>query len=322
MTTHTHDGVEHTHEEPEADLETRLGVTPTHIYVSGPMRNRDGFNFPAFFEAEAALRERWPGADICNPAREDVVRFGLHSLLAEDPSGLKAGRHLKDTAEFGEAELRDALGRDLAYICQHANLLVMLDGWRESTGANSEAATATALGVTVVEWTQLAPALERERMAQDTEEDLQEAPGGDSVAPAMRSGDEVRVTSASGGQKGTKLAAFDQISPEVEWLVAEHFGKGARKYDAHNFRKGYPWSLSYSALRRHLADFWAGKEYDVCSERCEFLGEYGDEGHGPTCRNHTGSLHIVCAIWHTMVLTEFFIHRKEYDDRYVYTSEA
>lgn len=124
-------------------------------------------------------------------------------------------------------------------------------------------------------------------------------------------GEEVRTTSETGGQKGTKLAAFDQISPEIEMLVAEHFGKGAAKYSAHNFRKGYPWSKSYSALRRHLAAFWAGEEYDDHKDDCP-----------ADCVDHTGSLHIVAVIWHAMVLTEFYLHRKEYDDRYGYSPEA
>lgn len=125
--------------------------------------------------------------------------------------------------------------------------------------------------------------------------------------PATTKNGEVRTTSVTGGQKGTKLAAFDQVSPEVEMLVAEHFGKGARKYSAHNFRKGYEWSKSYSALRRHLAAFWAGEEYDNHTDAC-----------GPDCVDHTGSLHIVAVIWHAMVLTEFYLHHREYDDRFRY----
>jgi hypothetical protein len=300
------------------------------------MRAHDGFNFPAFFAAEKVVREWFPDAVICNPARTDVNRYQLQRLLEEDPTGLSAGRWIKDEIQFNDDDLREALGSDLAFICSHCDLLLLLEGWETSKGALAERAAAEALGVRVAEidvWgtgASVRPAVPLDgfvphpEAARPGDRDSGAVAGDSDPAwfPPRTSGEEVRVTSATGGQKGTKLAAFDQISPEVEWLVAEHFGKGARKYDAHNFRKGYPWSLSYSALRRHLADFWAGKEYDVCSERCEFLGEYGDEGHGPTCRNHTGSLHIVCAIWHTMVLTEFFLHRKEYDDRYVYEESA
>lgn len=132
---------------------------------------------------------------------------------------------------------------------------------------------------------------------------------------------EVRFTSETGGQKGDKPEQFDQISPEVEMLVAEHFGKGAAKYDRHNFRKGYPWRLCYNALRRHLAAFWAGEEYDVCpADHHGCKGDHTPDEHGETCENHTGSLHIVAVIWHAMVLTEFYLHHKEFDDRYRYES--
>lgn len=308
------------------------------IYISGPMRGYDGSNFPAFFEAEEALRKvHAADAEIMNPARSDVEAFDLHEMMDLDPTGLEAGRALTGDFALSTTELQEALTRDLVFICNGCDLLVLLPGWEKSKGALAEKATAEALGIEIREfqgahdggyvWT----SPEADTGVCETSEpsmaqlltDAASASWRPVPAPhALRSGEEVRVTSETGGQKGSKLAAFDQISPEIEWLVAEHFGKGARKYDAHNFRRGYPWSLSYSALRRHLADFWAGKEYDVCLDGCEFYGEHGDEGHGPTCRNHTGSLHIVCAIWHTMVLTEFFLHRKEYDDRYVYETSS
>ena len=270
--------------------------TPTHIYISGPMRGRDGFNFPAFFEAERLVRERFPEADINNPAREDCVAFGLTSLLDQDPTGLLAGRWLVDHPEaFDHRALRDALGNDLAYITQHADLLIMLPGWEGSKGALCEAATAAALGVPVV-LSDMTPAVEEWALAH--------APAANSEA-ATPSG-EVRTTSASGGQKGVKLADFSQIPPEAMILLAEHFGKGARKYSAHNFRKGYEWSKNYSAMMRHMLAFWAGEDFDEHSESCP-----------EDCLEHTGSLHTVAAAWHAMVLTQFYIDHKEYDDRYV-----
>lgn len=279
---------------------------PRYIYVSGPMRGIDGFNFPAFFEAEAALRERYPEADICNPAREDVVRFNLHHLLDEDPTGLSAGRWLMDEAEFGPKELREALGGDLDYICRYADLIVLLPGWENSSGATAELAAAKALGTNVMTVTVNAVPVT------DDPETKWERPTGR---------EEVRVTSATGGQKGTKLAAFDQISPTIEWELAEHFGKGARKYAAHNFRNGYPWSLSYSALRRHLSDFWAGEEFDTCpADGAGCRRDDGEDYEPGTCYNHTGSRHIIAALWHASVLAEFsrYAKFKEYDDRYVY----
>lgn len=43
--------------------------------------------------------------------------------------------------------------------------------------------------------------------------------------------EEVRVTDEkTGGQKGTKLARFSLVPWSIIWEVAEHFGRGARKY--------------------------------------------------------------------------------------------
>lgn len=285
---------------------------PNHVYISGPMRNYLAFNFPAFFEAEAHLRELWPEADFMNPAREDVVRHGLTDTLRVDPSGLTAGLYLAKNNEFTPADLRDALGYDFEYICHHADLMVLLPGWEESKGARAEVAAADAIGI---------PVLKLDiGLAADEPVHVPE--------PESSTG-EVRATSATGGQKGVKLAAFDQINPQIEWELAEHFGKGARKYAAHNFRKGYPWSLSYASIRRHLAEFWSGHEWDVCppdGEGCQIA--HPDTGqdtrvkteNGWTCYNHTGSRTIIAALWHAMALAEFsrFEKFKEYDDRYVY----
>lgn len=37
------------------------------LYIAGPMSGYDGFNYPAFFDAETALRAA--GYDVLNPAR-------------------------------------------------------------------------------------------------------------------------------------------------------------------------------------------------------------------------------------------------------------
>jgi hypothetical protein len=76
-------------------------------------------------------------------------------------------------------------------------------------------------------------------------------------------GDEVRVTDPeTGGEKGTKLARYDLIPAGPLLQLAEHYGKGAAKYDAHNWRRGYAWSLSFAALQRHAWAFWNGEDRD------------------------------------------------------------
>lgn len=106
---------------------------------------------------------------------------------------------------------------------------------------------------------------------------------------------EVRITNPlTGGQKGSKLERFDLIPIDPLTELARHYGKGAAKYDANQWRKGYDWSLSYAALQRHLTAFWNGEDYD----------------------EETGSPHMVAVAWHAFALLEFMNTCPELDDRY------
>jgi hypothetical protein len=136
---------------------------------------------------------------------------------------------------------------------------------------------------------------------------------------------EVRSTSSTGGQKGVKLQRFDLIPIGPLTRLAEHYGKGALKYDNHQWRKGYEWSKSYAALLRHLTAWWNGEEYDVCpstEEGCSFVTSAGEpfEGttteNGRTCYNHTGSHHLDGVKWNAFTLDEFREVHPEFDDRW------
>lgn len=133
---------------------------------------------------------------------------------------------------------------------------------------------------------------------------------------------EKRTTSATGGQKGTKLARFDLIPQGPLTEVAEHFGMGALKYANHQWRQGYEWSKSFAAKQRHDSAFWAGFDYDVCSndpDGCSFVTAEGEEFvpiKPDTCYNHTGSHHMAASAWHALVLLEFKDRYPLFDDRY------
>jgi hypothetical protein len=165
---------------------------------------------------------------------------------------------------------------------------------------------------------------------------------------------EVRTTSSTGGQKGVKLARFDLIPAGPLHELAEHYGRGARKYANHQWRNGYEWSKSIGALGRHFNDFIAGKDYDTCSnepENCavkidtgEVIQYHADQGvyiwdgrelnfrladrlyrlYDPAsyepnaCYNHTGSHHMAAVAWHAFLLLEFKDVHKDHDDRYRY----
>jgi hypothetical protein len=91
------------------------------IYLAGPMTGWADLNFPAF--DEAAMQLRLAGHEVFNPAE---TNFGKPS---EDVTR------------------REALTVDLAWICEHAEALALLPGWRGSRGAQAEFATALAIGI-------------------------------------------------------------------------------------------------------------------------------------------------------------------------------
>jgi hypothetical protein len=111
---------------------------------------------------------------------------------------------------------------------------------------------------------------------------------------------EVRKVSETGGEKGSKLAQFGQIPPQALYELAEHFGRGADKYEAHNFRNGYDWSLSFDACQRHLWQFWGGEDMD----------------------EETGSKHLIAAAWHCLCMATFMDEHRDLDDRYNTTKES
>ena len=105
---------------------------------------------------------------------------------------------------------------------------------------------------------------------------------------------EQRITNATtGGQKGRKLARFDLLPPGPLKQIAEHYGKGAAKYEDRNWERGYAWTLSYGALQRHLNAWYAGEDNDT----------------------ETGSSHLAAAAFHVLALLEFGDTHPELDDR-------
>lgn len=105
------------------------------LYVAGPMRNYPLFNFPAFYHAAAVLRGK--GHEVYNPAEVDLA----------DWESIEAVMLAYERDPLGVARL--CLGRDMAWICAHADGIVLLPGWRGSTGANAELALARAIGLKV-----------------------------------------------------------------------------------------------------------------------------------------------------------------------------
>lgn len=104
---------------------------------------------------------------------------------------------------------------------------------------------------------------------------------------------EVIVTDPlTGGKKGQKLQRFDLIPNEFETALATHYGLGARKYEDRNWERGYKWSLSVGALRRHLAAWLSGERLDP----------------------ETGSHHLIAVAWHACALFIFELRGLGTDD--------
>lgn len=115
-----------------------------------------------------------------------------------------------------------------------------------------------------------------------------------SLFPEFSSTGEVRYTDpGTGGQKGKKLAQLGAVDPNALMEVAKVAGFGAEKYDRYNFLKGYPWSLSYDAMQRHLHAYWSGQVRDP----------------------ESGLPHLAHAAWHCLALLAFQVRGLGTDDR-------
>jgi hypothetical protein len=119
-------------DEPERDSAVK-------IYIAGPMRGYDEFNFPAFRKAATDLRVQ--GHEVFSPHERDEHN-GLNT------EGMKGT--LDELSREGFS-LRHALAADLDWICRQGDAVVLLDGWEFSLGATAEVATADAIGIPVYE---------------------------------------------------------------------------------------------------------------------------------------------------------------------------
>jgi hypothetical protein len=108
-------------------------IQPHHgsIYVGGPMRGYDRYNFGAFDAASERLRTL--GWDVRSPAEHDI-RIGF------DPdTGL----------ESQDYSLEGAFRWDVATLAV-CNAIYLLRGWRKSKGATVEHSIAEACGLVII----------------------------------------------------------------------------------------------------------------------------------------------------------------------------
>ena len=110
------------------------------IYLAGPMRGIPSFNFPAFDYAAFKLREQ--GFEVFSPAERDREAYG--DTIEHNPTGDES------KVTNPACTINDCMRADCDWICQHADAIALLPGWKKSSGANAELALAKALGLSYI----------------------------------------------------------------------------------------------------------------------------------------------------------------------------
>ena len=105
-----------------------------NIYLAGPMRGYEKFNFPAFDQYTAELRAM--GHMVVSPAELDR----------------DAGFDENDPDALASLKLSDALKRDCEAICE-MDAIALMPGWRHSSGVNAELTLARTLGLIILDAT-------------------------------------------------------------------------------------------------------------------------------------------------------------------------
>ncbi len=230
------------------------------------MRGRALWNFPAFDAAADCMRAM--GWEVVSPAEIDRALGIVETDYPNLPSWWT---------------LADAMRRDLAAICA-SDAICLLPGWEHSEGAARELRVALdcGLGLYVIDGEDLRPLAPCDARAI-----LDGRP-----APTD-SGETCVIDPDTGAAKGQKLARFDLIPPGPLMALAEHFGRGARKYAERNWERGSAWSLNFAAMQRHAWQWWQGEDIDA----------------------ETGSPHLTAVAWHAFALQEFAATHPEKDDR-------
>jgi hypothetical protein len=103
------------------------------VYIAGPMRGYDKYNFPAFDVAAAKLREK--GFRVISPAEIDREDF-------ENPEELP--EHYLDRAFLNRTAVRDITA------LTECDAIYLLRGWEKSVGANAELAVARWMNLDVI----------------------------------------------------------------------------------------------------------------------------------------------------------------------------
>lgn len=116
-------------------------------YLAGPMRGMPQFNFPTFVRVTAILREQ--GWSIISPVELDKAAGVTPEVFGCDNAS--RGSFDEEDEEHREI-LLGCMKRDVKVIIEDADAIIMLPGWRNSTGATSEYWLARWKHIPAYEW--------------------------------------------------------------------------------------------------------------------------------------------------------------------------
>ena len=248
----------------------------TIIYLAGPMRGHDNYNFPAFDAAAAFMRDF--GYTVISPAEHD------RSLGFDETRNSLEGFDLGAALEWDLQQVREC------------DWVLLLPGWSLSTGANAELEEAEKWGKGAYEYDKtgrikkrygtgnvvleprpktydLTTPEETTRQALwQAQDDLMDVPmpkvdnatGGNYDAPSTAP---IRVfnTGATRDTEDGKLDYVGFLSPWVLECFAEYMHKCRFLPDgtlrsSSNWRKGIPKDAYLSSMARHFIAVWKGSQ--------------------------------------------------------------
>lgn len=212
------------------------------VYIAGPMRHHEEFNFPAF--DGAAKRLRAEGWTVYSPAEHDrSIGFDEHGT---DPS---------------PEQLAQMMRWDMATIAI-SDAIYLLPGWETSEGARRELDVARACGLIVMEAPTLPDGEHRYWNGQAWTEPPAE-PGADAAPPPLPD-PAIRhfETGASRDGDAEKWDPEGFLSPRVLRAFCAYMHRNRTMADgslraSDNWQRGIPLDVYMKSLLRHVMDLWA-----------------------------------------------------------------
>lgn len=213
------------------------------VYLSGPMRGIERFNFPAFRRASLWLRSI--GIEVLSPQEHDE-EMGYSDDFPES---------------FESFDVEKALEWDLAAIIDSAGV-VLLDGWQSSKGCEIELRVALATGKPIIEFETAHDISEHVRNFYNPQHYRGDGWGGQVM---LREPEPHLVRQFDSG--ATRSSEDGKHDPEgfLDPAVLERFFVYMHKHrhlpdgslrDSDNWQKGFGIDSIAKSLIRHFFDFW------------------------------------------------------------------